>query len=182
MPITAAAILEKKFLVRTSFRFAGKRYRSFDEVIPKDEGWKAEKIIDLVKVGRIMPFDDSIPAEVFHEIPYMQKRSPLGFAAAEFVDVSVTGKLDDNFDGISDPTKIKAASRLMSILAYTRDGEKKQTYETEEYPYDTVPVKDMPVIPEGADKPNTEPLKTSLPEPPSPEPPSGDGTGITEEP
>lgn len=125
-----AQILETKFLVRVPFKFNGVHYKTFDEVVPGDASWSDGDVIELVRAGRIMPFDDSLGSEVFPAISYLQRRSPLGFAAAELRDMYQTGKIDANTDGTTDPDELVQASKILSVMARTLTDGEVQTYDT----------------------------------------------------
>lgn len=154
MPIQvagAATIIEKKFMARRAFKFKGVSYKNFDEMVPKDVDWTIFDVLELVRNRKIHPFDDGIDMEVFPDIVYMQKRSPLGFSTADMADVDPTGSIDSSLDGYLLPDEIKAASRVLSILA--RDplmGPSVQTYEAKEWPYDYYQYVPLD-IPAGAD-------------------------------
>lgn len=161
----SAAILEKKFLVRRAFKFKGVKYKNFEEVVPKNIGWNIDTVAELVRDRKIHPFDDSINVEVFHEIVYMKKRSPVGVSMADTNTTVLNGKLDASLEGTLIPDEIKAASRMFSILAKDPQKDKPvQTYEAREYPYDVYKHKAIEV-PTGANGNNTDPIPPAGPKP-----------------
>jgi len=145
---TNEKIVSGSYLVRTPFKHNSQKFKTFDEIVsgaskhdPENGkyaieilGWKAKDIIQLVRSGRIMPFGDELSAEVFHEIPYLMKRSPLGIAAAEMRDVISTGHIDAAIDG-QNYHEIPAMVALFSTYCINQFGEK-------------VPTTSMKVIPE----------------------------------
>lgn len=124
--VEGSVILGKTYMARMMFKHAGKKFKAFDELVPHDLNWTVEETVSLVKAGRIMPFDTSLDAEVFHEIPYLQRKNQLGISAAEMRDIISTGKLDEASQGVFE-SDLKAASKLFSTHCYNQMGAKVAT-------------------------------------------------------
>ena len=146
------AILEAKYMARVAFKHEGKKFKSFDELTPKELNWSVKDTVNLVKAGRIMPFDNSLDAEVFHEIPYLQRKNQLGISAAEMRDIITTGKLDDAATGVFEED-LKAASKLFTTHCINQQGQKVPTTDSSVsvIPFDAQNGKFLPTIPAGAD-------------------------------
>lgn len=126
--VEGSVILGKTYMARVPFKHNGTKFKSFDEIVPADLKWTVQETVNLVKAGRIMPFDHTLDAEVFYEIPAMQRRSPLGISAAEMRDVVSSGKLDEATDGVYE-SDLKAASKLFTTHCYDLMGNKIPTFE-----------------------------------------------------
>ena len=142
-------ILSKTYMARVCFKHAGKKFKSFDELVPKDLNWTVEETVSLVKAGRIMPFDTSLDAEVFYEIPYLQRKNQLGISAAEMRDIISTGRLDEASQGLFE-SDLTAASKLFSTHCYNQLGVKVATNDDtiSVIPFDAHTGKEEIILPE----------------------------------
>lgn len=133
--VTGSEISSSAFLVRTNFKLGGKSYKMLQIVTPDNEGWKGKQVIELVRTGRIMPYNVDFDTNVFHEIVYLTRRSPLGLAAAEMRDVISTGKLDDSVSGQA-WTELEGHVAAFSTYCINQLGEKVATTKLSVIPED----------------------------------------------
>lgn len=124
-----------KYIARVSFKFKTDKFKSFDDIDPKVLKWSSREVLELLTLGRIMPFDNSLDGEVFPELFTLQYRFPHG-VSSEFRDMRQAGKLFRRDGEAILEEELVQPTKAMSTKAINQAKEELPTTEVPLYPYE----------------------------------------------